>query len=194
MIPTQSIHFYRSGDRCRSEQRAGRLRPDRRGASASAGSVTLDDTTDSDVGNLGWSFGPLVHVKFAPWLALCQRLQSLTPSDNPAGGNEPIRRSPVMGGIGYTLGPPKTLVNFSVVVEFNRGVLPGRFPRRGRQLNQKLKTSFAFRPGISVTRRSATRVGFTALADYMVDPGRVTLPEQHRPAGPGSLGAPIPIV
>ena len=36
------------------------------------------------------------------------------------------------------------------------------------------KTSFAFRPGISVTQTLATRVGFTAFAGYMINRPQVT--------------------
>ena len=61
-----------------------------------------------------------------------------------------------MGGIGYTLGPPKTLVNFSVVMgpSFNRAYFRDGFPDAAGS-SIEAKTSFAFRPGISVTQTLA---------------------------------------
>ena len=140
--------------------------------------MTLNNTTDSDVGT-GWSFGPLVRINPRPGWRFASAFNWYNADlDNPAGGGEPFARfniRPVMGGIGYTLGPPKTLVNFSVVMgpSFNRAYFRDGFPDAAGS-SIEAKTSFAFRPGISVTQTLATRVGFTAFAGYMVNRPKVT--------------------
>jgi len=137
------------------------------------GSVTLNNTPDGDVGT-AVTFGPLVRVNPRPgwhfagafnWYAADLR--------NPAGGDDPFARftiRPFMGGIGYTLGPPRTLVNFSVVTgpSFNKAKFEDEFREAtGGAPSIEAKTSFAIRPGISFTQTLATRVGLTGYAGYM---------------------------
>jgi len=176
MIPTRSIRIVLvtavvlSSALAASAQTKGRI--------GVGGSVTLNNTTDSDVGT-GWSFGPLVRINPRPGWRFASAFNWYNADlDNPAGGDEPFARfniRPVMGGIGYTLGPPKTLVNFSVVMgpSFNRAYFRDGFPDAAGS-SIEAKTSFAFRPGISVTQTLATRVGFTAFAGYMVNRPEVT--------------------
>ena len=140
--------------------------------------MTLNNTTDSDVGT-AWSFGPLVRINPRPGWRFASAFNWYNADlNNPAGGDAPFARfniRPVMGGIGYTLGPPKTLVNFSVVLgpSFNRAYFRDAFPDAAGS-SIEAKTSFAFRPGISVTQTLATRVGFTAFAGYMINRPQVT--------------------
>ena len=142
------------------------------------GSVTLNNTTDSDVGT-ALSVGPLVRLNPRPGWRFASAFNWYNADlHNPAGGDASFAQfniRPVMGGIGYTLGPPKTLVNFSVVMgpSFNRAFFEDDFADAAGS-SIEAKTSFAFRPGISITQTLAERVGFTAFAGYMVNRPEVT--------------------
>ena len=142
------------------------------------GSVTLNNTTDSDVGT-AITFGPLVRLNPRPGWGFAGAFNWYAADlENPAGGDAPFARfniRPVMGGIGYTLGPPKTLVNFSVVMgpSFNRAFFEDDFADAAGS-SIEAKTSFAVRPGISITQTLAPRVGFTAFAGYMINRPEVT--------------------
>ena len=142
------------------------------------GSVTLNNTTDSDVGT-AITFGPLVRLNPRPGWGFAGAFNWYWADlHNPAGGDADFARiavRPFMGGIGYTMGPPKTLVNFSVVMgpSFNRAYFEDSFAdAEGSSI--EAKTSFAFRPGISITQTLAPRVGFTAYGGYMINRPDVT--------------------
>ena len=137
------------------------------------GSVTINNTPDSDVGT-AVTFGPLVRLNPRPGWGFAGAFNWYWADlKNPAGGDDAFGRlavRPFMGGIGYTLGPPKTLVNFSVVMgpSFNRAYFDDGFDDApGSSI--EAKTSFAFRPGISITQTLAPRVGFTAYGGYMLN-------------------------
>ena len=137
------------------------------------GSVTINNTTDSDVGT-AITFGPLVRLNPRPGWGFAGAFNWYWADlHNPAGGDDDFARiavRPFMGGIGYTFGPPKTLVNLSVVMgpSFNRAYFEDAFPDAAGS-SIEAKTSFAFRPGISVTQTVAPRVGFTAYGGYMLN-------------------------
>jgi hypothetical protein len=176
MIPIRSIRIVLvtavvlSGALTASAQTKGRI--------GVGGSVTLNNTTDSDV-DTALSVGPLVRINPRPGWRFASAFNWYNADlENPAGGDAPFAQfniRPVMGGIGYTLGPPKTLVNFSVVAgpSFNRAFFEDGFADAvGSSI--EAKTSFAIRPGISVTQTLATRVGFTAYGGYMFNRPQMT--------------------
>ncbi len=176
MIPSRSIRIalvtavVLSSALAASAQTEGRV--------GVGGSVTLNNTTDSDVGT-AFTFGPLVRLNPRPGWGFAGAFNWYWADlHNPAGGDAPFGRiavRPLMGGIGYTLGPPKTLVNFSVVMgpSFNRAYFDDGFADAAGS-SIEAKTSFAVRPGISVTQTLAPRVGFTAFAGYMINRPEVT--------------------
>ena len=97
------------------------------------GSVTVNNTTDSDVGT-ALTFGPLVRLNPRPGWGFAGAFNWYWADlHNPAGGDDDFARlavRPFMGDIGYTMGPPKTLVNFSIVMgpSFNRAYFEDNFP------------------------------------------------------------------
>ena len=138
-------------------------------------SVTSNNTTDGDVAS-AFAIGPLVRLNprrgWAPAGAFNWYRVDL---NNPDSTDAPFARlhvRPLMGGIGYTFGPPKTLVNFSVVAgpSFNKASFEDEF--RGQTAGNPLieaKTSLAVRPGVSVTQTVAPRVGLVGFAGYMIN-------------------------
>jgi hypothetical protein len=142
------------------------------------GTVTLNNTPDSDVGT-AVTVGPLVRLNPRPGWGFAGGFNWYWADlHNPAGGEDDFARiavRPFMGGIGYTLGPPKTLVNFSIVMgpSFNRAYFEDRFADAAGS-SIEAKTSFAIRPGISITQTLAPRVGFTAYGGYMFNRPEVT--------------------
>ena len=138
-------------------------------------SVTSNNTTDGDVAS-AFSVGPLVRLNprrgWAPAGALNWYRADL---NNPDGTDAPFARlhvRPLMAGIGYTFGPPRTLVNFSIVAgpSFNKASFEDEF--RDQAAGSPLieaKTSFALRPGVSITQTLAPRVGLTGFAGYMIN-------------------------
>jgi hypothetical protein len=142
------------------------------------GSFAINNTPDGDVGT-GVSIGPLVRLNPRPgWRFASAFNWYAADLQNPAGGDSDFGRltvRPVMGGIGYTFGPPRTLMNVSVVMgpSFNKAKFDDDFTdRTGSSI--EAKTSFAVRPGVSLTQTLATRVGFTAFAGYMVNRPQIT--------------------
>jgi hypothetical protein len=142
------------------------------------GTVTVNNTTDSDVGT-ALTVGPLVRLNPRPGWGFAGGFNWYWADlHNPAGGDDDFARlsvKPFMGGIGYTMGPPKTLVNFSIVMgpSFNRAYFEDNFvDAAGSSI--EAKTSFAVRPGISITQTLAPRVGVTAYGGYMINRPDVT--------------------
>ena len=189
MIPP-SIDPYRSGYRCRSQQGADRRRADRR-AHRRRRNRDLNNTPDSDVGT-AVTFGPLVRLNPRPAGASPARSTGIGPiCTNPAGGEEDFRahcRAAVHGRHRLHAGPAEDagqlLDRHGALVQ--PGVFRGQFTDAAGS-SIEAKTSFAIRPGISITQTLAPRVGFTAYGGYMFNRPRGDLPEQHRPAGPGSV-------
>jgi hypothetical protein len=144
------------------------------------GSVTLNATTDDDV-KTALGVGPLVRLNprrgWAPAGAFNWYRADL---QDPAGGERDFARlrvRPLMAGIGYTIGPDRTLVNFSVVAgpSFNSAKFEGDFvSRQAGSPAIDADNSFAIRPGISVTQTVAPRVGIVGFAGYMINRPEVT--------------------
>lgn len=141
--------------------------------------VTLNNTTDSDVGT-GVSIGPLVRVNPRPGVRFAGAFNWFRADLNhPDGGDSPfadLTVRPLMGGIGYTMGPPTTLVNFSVVAgpSFNKADFEDDFRESsGGSPSIEAKTSFAIRPGVSVTQTLMPRVGVIGFAGYMINRPKV---------------------
>ena len=75
-----------------------------------------------------------------------------------------------MAGIGYTFGPERTLFNVSVVggPSFNSAEFDDDFIEPlSSTADHRGETSFAMRPGFSLTQTLAPRVGLTGFAGYM---------------------------
>jgi hypothetical protein len=142
-------------------------------------SVTLNNTTDKDVGR-ALSIGPLVRVNPRPGLGFAGAFNWYRADlNNPDGGDSPFARlhvRPLMGGIGYTIGPPRTLLNFSVVAgpSFNKADFENEFRQiSGGSPSIEAKTSFAIRPGVSITQTLMPRVGVVGFAGYMINRPKV---------------------
>ena len=190
MIPTRSIRIVLvtavvlSSALTASAQTKGRI--------GVGGSVTLNNTTDSDVGTavVVRAAGP--HQS-APWLALCQRLQLVQRRSGQPGrwrrALRPIQHSPGDGRHRLHARPAEDagqlLGRHGAVVQ--PGVLPATVsPTRPAARSRPRRASPSALASAS-RRRSRTRVGFTAFARLHGQSARGDLPEQHRPAGPGSL-------
>jgi len=139
------------------------------------GSVTFNKTTDGDVGN-AFNGGPLIRLNpRRGWRHAAALNWYRADLDNPDGTDAPfaqLRVRPLMAGIGYTLGPPATLLNFSIVAgpSFNRARFKDDFREQTAGSPQiEAKTSFAVRPGISLTQSVAPRVGVVGFAGYMIN-------------------------
>jgi hypothetical protein len=138
-------------------------------------SVTVNNTTDGDVANV-YNVGPLVRVNpRRGWRYAAALNWYRADLSNPDGTDAPFARlqvRPLMAGIGYTVGPPRTLVNFSIVAgpSFNKARFKDEFREQtaGSPLIEA-KTSVALRPGISITQSVAPRVGVVGFAGYMIN-------------------------
>jgi hypothetical protein len=141
-------------------------------------SVTLNNTTDGDVGT-SIGFGPLVrlnpHRGWGPAGAFNWFRADL---DNPAGGDADfgrLRVRPLMGGVSYTVGPPTVLTSFSIVAgpSFNKAQFRGSYSV-GPGESIHADTSFAVRPGVGVTWSLAPRVGLVGFGGYLINRPDVT--------------------
>ena len=158
------------------------------------GSVTLVTPSDDDVDSV-LQVGPLVRLNPREGWAFAGALNwfrvDLQNPDGSGGDFARLRVRPLMAGIGYNLGSPRTLVNFSVVagpsfnsVDFEDGFVS----RTGGAAVIDVENSFAIRPGISVTHALRPRVGLTGFAGYMFnrpdivyrDPAGVAFDDQWR--------------
>jgi hypothetical protein len=145
------------------------------GRVSAGGSITLNSTTDDDVGN-AFTVGPLVRLNprrgWGPAGAFNWFGADL---NHPSGGDDPfarLRLRPLMGGIGYTFGPDRTLLNVSIVAgpSFNSAGFDDDFLEAISGAPAiEADTSFAIRPGFSVTHTLAPRVGLTGFAGYIVN-------------------------
>lgn len=134
------------------------------------GSVTGVITTDGDVGT-GLSAGPLVRLNprrgWGPAGALNWFRAEL---GHPDGGEQDfaeLRVRPLMAGIGYTIGTDRLLTTFSLVLgpSFNKAEFEDEFVEPGATIDAE--TSFAIRPGVSVTITVAPRVAIVGFGGYM---------------------------
>ena len=137
------------------------------------GSVTVNNTTDSDVSSVT-SVGPLVRLNprkgWGPAGALNWFRADL---DNPAGGDAPfatLRVRPLMAGVAYTIGTDRVLTSFSIVggPSFNRARFSDDFTAApGSAIDAE--NSIAIRPGVGVTWTVAPRVAIVGFGGYLIN-------------------------
>lgn len=140
------------------------------------GSITFVKPTDNDVKSVV-SGGPLVRLNPRKGWGLAGALNWFRADlENPSGGGDfaRLRIRPLMAGVAYTVGEQPTLVSFSIVAgpSFNKftfedGFLAG-FPS-GSRPTADVNTSFAVRPGVSVTFTVAPRVAIVGFGGYMIN-------------------------
>ena len=144
------------------------------------GSVTYIAPTSDNVGSVV-GFGPIVRLNprrgWGPAGALNWFRADL---DNPLGGDEPfatLRVRHLMGGIAYSVGPERTLVSFSLVAgpSFNSVKFEDEFlETQPGNPEIDVDTSFAVRPGVSLTQSVSKRVGVIGFAGYLFNRPGVT--------------------
>jgi hypothetical protein len=141
-------------------------------------SVTSVHPTDSEVQPLlGW--GPLVRLNPKKGWGIAGGLSWFRADiDNPTGtGGDFInlRVRPLMGGVAYTVGEQPVLVSFSIVAgpSFNKLEFDDNFlrslPPGSVQPALDANTSFAARPGVSLTWTVASRVAAIGFGGYMIN-------------------------
>jgi hypothetical protein len=153
------------------------------GRVSAGASVTLNATTDDEVDSV-LSVGPLVRLNPRRGWGVAGALNWFRADlNNPSGVDGPFSRlriRPLMGGVGYTIGPDRVLTTFSIVAgpsfnsvgfedEFLEGLVPALAPP-----TIDVDHSFAIRPGVSVTYTVAPRVGITGFAGYLINRPEVT--------------------
>jgi hypothetical protein len=141
------------------------------------GSVTYVQPTDSEVNSLV-GFGPLVRLNPKKGWGVAAALNWFRADlDNPSGEDGPFARlrvRPLMAGVAYTIGNQPTLISFSIVIgpsfndlDFEDDFLD-RFPS-GPRPELDAETSFAVRPGVSLTYTVAPRVAIIGFGGYMIN-------------------------
>ena len=141
-------------------------------------SVTWVNPTDSEVQSLvGW--GPLVRLNPKKGWGIAGGLSwFLAAIDNPTGDGGDfinLRVRPLMAGVAYTVGEQPVLVSFSIVAgpSFNKLEFDDNFlkslPPGLAQPELDAKTSFAVRPGVSLTWTVAPRVAVVGFGGYMIN-------------------------
>jgi hypothetical protein len=143
------------------------------------GSFTFNRTTDGDVDD-ALTIGPLIRLNPRRGWRVATALNWFRADlQHPSGAGGPFARlqvRPLMGGIGYTFGPERTLFNLSVVAgpSFNSADFDDDFVEPlSSTPSIEADTSFAVRPGFSLTQTLAPRVGLTAFAGYMINRPKV---------------------
>jgi hypothetical protein len=144
------------------------------------GSVTLVVPTVEGVGSTV-GFGPLVRVNPTNGWGLAGALNWFTADlHNPAGGDSHFARlrvRPLMAGIAYTVARERTSASFSVVAgpAFNSARFDEDF--LGTQIGTPVieaEISLAVRPGVSITRSVAPRIGVVGFAGYLFNRPEIT--------------------
>jgi hypothetical protein len=141
-------------------------------------SVTWVNPTDSEVQSLlGW--GPLVRLNPKKGWGIAGGLSwFLAAIDNPTGDGGDfinLRVRPLMAGVAYTVGEQPVLVSFSIVAgpSFNKLEFDDNFlkslPPGSAQPELDANTSFAVRPGVSLTWTVAPRVAVVGFGGYMIN-------------------------
>jgi outer membrane protein with beta-barrel domain len=141
------------------------------------GSITFIKPTDSDVNSVVGG-GPLVRLNPRKGWGIAGALNWFRADlDNPsgdAGDFARLRIRPLMAGVSYTIGNQPTLVSFSIVAgpSFNKFTFVDDFVNRlpsGQRPTADIETSFAVRPGVSVTFTVAPRVAIVGFGGYMIN-------------------------
>jgi hypothetical protein len=138
-------------------------------------SVSLVQPTSDNVGSVV-GYGPVVRLNpkrgWGPAAGFSWFRADL---DNPTGQGGDFARlrvRPLMGGIAYTVGPDKVLTSFSIVVgpSFNSVDFEDEFiaslPPGSLAPSLDVETSFAVRPGVSVTFTVAPRVAIIGFGGF----------------------------
>ena len=156
-----------------------------RGWLSVGGSVTANVTTDADVGT-AVTAGPLVRLTPRPGWRPSGALNwfeadlegNVAGAEGEVGG---LRTRPLMGGVSYTIGAGRALTTFSLVAgpSFNRARVSDELRRRagalGLPVALDVDTSFAVRPGASVTWTLAPRVALVGFGGYILNRPDTTL-------------------
>jgi hypothetical protein len=135
-------------------------------------SITMNTTTDGDVGN-AITGGPLIRLNPRKGWRIAGALNWFRADlDNPAGGGgdfAKLRARPLMAGIGYTTGQPALLTTFSIVAgpSFNKAEFTESYSGAGEAISAE--NSFAVRPGVGVTWSVAPRVGIVGFGGYLIN-------------------------
>ena len=142
------------------------------------GSVTFIQPTDSEVQSLV-GVGPVVRLNpkkgWGPAGAFNWFRADL---DNPSGASGDFARlrvRPLMAGIAYTIGNQPALISFSIVAgpSFNdldfRDEFLDSLPAGSPRPELDAETSFAVRPGVSLTYTVAPRVAIIGFGGYMIN-------------------------
>ena len=141
-------------------------------------SVTYVNPTDSEV-KPTVGLGPLVRLNPKKGWGVAGGLSwFLADIENPTGAGGDfitLRVRPLMGGVAYTVGEQPVLVSFSIVagpsfneLEFEESFLRS-LPPGSAQPELDASTSFAVRPGVSVTWTIAPRVAVVGFGGYIVN-------------------------
>jgi len=149
-----------------------------KGRVSAGASVTYVKPTDSEVKPLvGW--GPLVRLNPKKGWGIAAGLSwFLADIENPTGAGGDfinLRVRPLMGGVSYTVGEQPVLVSFSIVAgpSFNKLEFEDSFlrslPPGSPQPELDASTSFAVRPGVSLTWTIAPRVAVVGFGGYIVN-------------------------
>jgi hypothetical protein len=140
------------------------------------GSITFVKPTDNDVNSV-FGGGPLVRLNPRKGWGIAGALNWFRSDlDNPNGDSGDFARlriRPLMAGVSYTVGEQPLLVSFSIVAgpSFNKFTFRDDFLNglpSGLRPTADVETSFAVRPGVSVTYSVAPRVGLVGFGGYMI--------------------------
>ena len=142
------------------------------------GSLTFVKPTDSEVQSLVGG-GPLVRLNPKKGWGLAGALNWFRSDlDNPSGDDGSFARlrvRPLMAGVAYTVGNQPALISFSIVagpsfndLDFHDDFLD-RLPSGVSRPELDAETSFAVRPGVSLTYTVAPRVAIVGFGGYMIN-------------------------
>jgi len=141
------------------------------------GSITFVKPTDNDVNSVVGG-GPLVRLNPRKGWGIAGALNWFRADlDNPNGDSGDFARlriRPLMAGVSYTVGEQPMLVSFSIVAgpSFNKFTFRDDFVNAlpsGLRPTADVETSFAIRPGVSLTYSVARRVGLVGFGGYMIN-------------------------
>lgn len=141
------------------------------------GSITFTKPTDNDVNSV-FGGGPLVRLNPRKGWGIAAALNWFRADlDNPNGDSGDFARlriRPLMAGASYTVGEQPLLVSFSIVAgpSFNKFTFRDDFLNglpSGLRPTADVETSFAVRPGVSLTYSVAPRVGLVGFGGYMIN-------------------------
>ena len=141
------------------------------------GSITFIKPTDNEVNSV-LGGGPLVRLNPRKGWGIAGALNWFRADlENPNGDSGDFARlriRPLMAGVSYTVGEQPLLVSFSIVAgpSFNKFSFRDDFVNglpSGLRPTADVETSFAVRPGVSITYSVAPRVGLVGFGGYMIN-------------------------